>query len=86
MRHEQGSLALHVVPSRLASGSDICHRADKFDAAGCIRHSTRRGMDMLDRAVGHQQSISVLEILALVGRTVDGPLYARAIIRMDTLQ
>ena len=59
----------------LARG-DIAHRSDKFDAAGFIRHRMRRRMDMLDRAVGQQQAILVIEILAVAGRAVDGLLYA----------
>src|SRR5512144_2632604 len=45
----------------------------------------RGGMDMFDRAVGHQQSISVREVLAVAGRAVDGLLHARTIIRMNAL-
>ena len=65
---------------------DVRHRADKFDAAGCIRYRMRRGMDMFDRAVGHQQPIFVIEILAVAGRAVDGLLHARPIVGMNALK
>ena len=67
------------------SRGDIRHRSDKFDAIRCIRYGMRRRMDMLDRTVGQQQSIFVIEILAVAGRAVDGSLYARAVVRVDTL-
>src|SRR3982074_3391580 len=44
-----------------------------------------RGVDMLDRAVRHQQSISVREVLPVAGRAVDGLLYAHTIIRVNAL-
>src|SRR5919109_5218164 len=45
----------------------------------------RGRVDMLDRAIGHQQSITMREVLALAGRAVDGPLHASAIVRMNAL-
>ena len=68
----------------LARG-DVRHRSDKFDAIGCIRYGVRRRVDMFDRAVGQQQSIFVIEILAVAGRAVDGSLYTRAVVRVNTL-
>src|SRR5262245_34344791 len=64
--------------------SDIRHRADKFDATGFIAYRMRRRMDVLDRAVGQQQSILVVEILAITGGTVDGSLYALAVVGVNT--
>ena len=45
------------------AGGDVRHRSDKFDLARRICYRMRGGMDMFDRAVGHQQSISVREVL-----------------------
>ena len=46
----------------------------------------RGSMDIFDRAVGHQQSISVIEILPVAGCAVDGLLRARTIVRMNALK
>src|SRR5437867_5501027 len=45
-----------------------------------------RGVDMLDRAVRHQQSISVLEVPSVAGRAVDGLFHPRTIVRMNALK
>src|SRR5258708_36024765 len=45
----------------------------------------RRCMNILGRAVGHQQSILVIEIPSVVGCPVDGLLRAGAILGMNAL-
>ena len=85
-----GSLSLlaRFVQLRFGSlaGADVRHRPDKFDVARRIRYRMRGSMNMFDRTVGHQQSISVREVLSVAGRAVDSLLYAHTIIRVNALQ
>src|SRR5882724_1677320 len=50
---------------------DVSHRAHKFAVAGCILGYVRQGMDMLDSAIGQQQTIGMLEIRGSSGRTLN---------------
>src|SRR5439155_15595616 len=68
------------------AGTDVRHGSDKFDVARCIRYGMRGSMDMLDRSVGHQQSISVREVLSVTGCALDGLFHARTIIWMNALK
>ena len=84
---DMGEVRLRFMQLRFGAlaGGDVRHRPDKFDVTRRIRYGMRGGMDMFDRAVGHQQSISVREVLPVAGRAVHGLLHARTIIRVDAL-
>ena len=68
------------------AGGNVRHGSDKFDLARRICYGMRGGMDMFDRAVRHQQSISMLEVLPVAGRAVDGLFHARTIFWMNALK
>ncbi len=81
----QIGLAASQLPFRLLCNRDIRHRPNKFDATRCISRSASHGMDIFHRAIRHQQSIFMVEILSVAGRAIDGLLHGSAIFRMGAL-
>src|SRR6267378_3036531 len=81
----QIGLATSELPFRFLCNRKIHHRPNKLDAARSISRSTSHGMDIFHRAIRHQQSILMVEILSVAGRAIDGLLHGSAIFRMGAL-
>src|SRR5438445_116255 len=65
---------------------DIHVRPDEFtDLAIVVEDRMRHGMYALDGSIRHQQSVFMLEILAVARGLIDGLLHGSAIFRMGAL-
>jgi hypothetical protein len=81
----QIGLATSQLPLRFLRDRDIRYRSNKLDATRHISHRSSHGMDIFHRAIRHQQSVLMVEVLPFTGRVIDGLLHGSAIFRMHAL-
>src|SRR3979411_1051528 len=81
----QIGLAASQLPFRFLYNRNIRHCPNNRDAASPFSPSTSHGMDIFHRAIRHQQSIFMVEILSVAGRAIDGLLHGSTIFRMGAL-
>ncbi len=65
---------------------DVHHRSDELDEARFVAQGMSDDMDMLHRAVGHQQPILVIEVPLILRGTLDRLLDEGDVFRVDPLQ
>src|SRR3984885_5833279 len=78
-------LAKPQFPLGYPRGGHVRCRADEFYCAGRVLYGVGHRVYVLHRAVRHQQSILMVELLTFIGRTFNDRPNGRAIFRMRTL-
>src|SRR5262249_10171237 len=81
----QIGLATAELLFRLLCSRDVRHSPDKLHIAGCSYSGPCQGVQVLHRAVRHQQSVFMLEILMVSQRLIDYLLHGSAIFWMGAL-
>jgi hypothetical protein len=86
--HDMRELGLSSVQLLLSlfRRGEIHQRANEFQLAPMISYNMGNDMNVFDRAIRHQQSIFIIEILPLPRCAVDRPLHESPVFRMHTLK